>query len=72
MAISLVKLCTWFGVPRRTVYREPTNGSPGVQARFVEPMKVMNGENSASEYRTVAYLLDINKNTGQRVFQIIV
>jgi IS5 family transposase len=26
--VSLVKLCNWFGVPRRTVYYKPTKGDP--------------------------------------------
>jgi putative transposase len=69
--VSLVKLCAWFSVPRRTVYYKPTKGDPKVQAKFVEPIKAMIEENSAFGYRTVAHLLDMNKNTVQRVFQIM-
>jgi len=69
--VSLVKLCNWFGVPRRTVYYKPTKGDPKVQAQFVEPIKAMIEENPAFGYRTVAHLLDMNKNTVQRVFQIM-
>jgi len=69
--VSLVKLCNWFGVQRRTVYYKPTKGDPKVQAQFVEPIKAMIEENPAFGYRTVAHLLDMNKNTVQRVFQIM-
>jgi putative transposase len=57
--VSLVKLCAWFSVPRRTVYYKPTKGDPKVQAKFVEPIKAMIEENSAFGYRTVAHLLDM-------------
>ena len=71
VAVSLVKLCEWFGVPRRTVYYKPTKGDPKVQPQFVEPIKAMIEENPSFGYRTVAHLLDFNKNTVQRVFQIM-
>ena len=69
--ISLVKLCGWFGVPRRTVYYKPTKGDPKVQDQYVKPIKAMIEENPSFGYRTVAHLLDMNKNTVQRVFQIM-
>jgi putative transposase len=71
IVVSLVKLCRWFDVPRRTVYYRPTKAAPKTQARFVEPIKAMIEENPSFGYRTVAYLLDMNKNTVQRVFQIM-
>jgi putative transposase len=71
IVVSLVKLCRWFDVPRRTVYYRPTKAEPKVQARFVEPIKTMIEENPSFGYRTVAHLLDMNKNTVQRVFQIM-
>lgn len=69
--VSLVKLCRWFGVPRRTVYYKSTKGEPKVQEQFVKPIKAMIEENPSFAYRTVAHLLDMNKNTVQRVFQIM-
>ena len=66
--VSLVKLCGWFGVSRRTVYYKPTKGEPKVQEQFVKPIKAMIEENPSFGYRTVAHLLDMNKNTVQRVF----
>ncbi len=71
VSVSLVKLCGWFNVPRRTVYYKPTKGEPKVQSQFVEPIKAMIEENPSFGYRTVAHLLDMNKNTVQRVFQIM-
>lgn len=70
IAVSIAKLCTWFGVPRRTVYYKPTKAAPKVDDRFAVPIKAMIEENPSFGYRTVAWLLGFNKNTVQRVFQI--
>ena len=69
--VSLVKLCQWFGVARRTVYYRATKGQPKLQEQFVKPIKAMIEENPLFGYRTVAHLLDFNKNTVQRVFQLM-
>jgi len=68
--VSMSKMCQWFGVPRRTVYYRPTKAAPAVQSRFAEPIKAMIEENPSFGYRTVAHLLDFNKNTVQRIFQL--
>ena len=68
--VSLSKLCHWFAVPRRTVYYRPTKAVPKVDARFAAPIKTMIEENPSFGYRTVAHLLDFNKNTVQRIFQL--
>ena len=69
--VSLVKLCQWFGVPRRTVYYKPAKpAAPKVQPQLVEPIKQMIEEHPSFGYRTVASLLGMNKNTVQRIFQI--
>ena len=67
--VSLVKLCRWFEVPRRSVYYKPTKGAPKLQERFVAPIKAMIEQHPSFGYRTVAHLLGMNKNTVQRVFQ---
>jgi putative transposase len=67
--VSLVKLCRWFEIPRRTVYYKPTKAESKLQDRFVMPIKAMIEENPSFGYRTVAHLLGMNKNTVQRVFQ---
>ena len=69
--VSLVKLCQWFGVARRTVYYRATKAQPRLQEQFVRPIKAMIEENPSFGYRTVAHLLDFNKNTVQRVFQLM-
>ena len=69
-AVSISKLCRWFGVPRRTVYDKPVKAEPVVQERFVAPIKAMIEENPSFGYRTVAHLLGFNKNTVQRIFQL--
>jgi len=38
---------------------------------YVNPIKAMIEENPAFGYRTVAYLLGMNKNTVKRVFQLM-
>lgn len=44
VAISLVKLCQWFEIPRRTVYYHPTKGKPKLQeksrSRTLRPTKI--------------------------------
>ena len=39
--VSLVKLCQWFEVPRRTVYYRSTKAPPKVQEHLVKPIKAM-------------------------------
>ena len=68
--VSISKLCRWFGVPRRTVYYRPTKAPPKLQEHFVAPIKALIEENPSFGYRTVAHLLEFNKNTVQRVFQL--
>jgi putative transposase len=68
--VSLVKLCAWFGVPRRTVYYMPVKTAPKVDPRFAEPIQAMIEENPSFGYRTVAFLLGFNRNTVQRIFQL--
>ena len=70
IALPLTKLCAWFGVPRRTVYYKPSKAAPKVDARIAEPIKAMIEAEPSFGYRTVAWLLDFNKNTVQRIFQI--
>ena len=65
--VSLVKLCEWFGVARRTVYYRATKGQPKLQEQFVRPIKAMIEEAPFFGYRTVAHLLAFHKNTVQRV-----
>ncbi len=71
VVVSISKLCKWFNVPRRTVYYRPVKAQPVVQARFSEPIKAMIEESPSFGYRTVAQLLGFNKNTVQRVFQLM-
>ncbi|WP_043426656.1 DDE-type integrase/transposase/recombinase, partial [Curvibacter lanceolatus] len=70
IVVSLVKLCQWFQIPRRTVYYRSTKSAPKVQEHLVQPIKAMIEENPSFGYRTVAHLLGFNKNTVQRIFQI--
>lgn len=71
ITVSISKLCRWFEVPRRTVYYQPVKSERKVQARFAESIKAMIEELSSFGYRTVAHLLGFNKNTVQRIFQLM-
>ncbi len=71
ITVSIVKLCRWFGVPRRTVYYKPVKVPPKVDPKFATPIKAMIEESPSFGYRTVAHLLGFNKNTVQRVFQLM-
>jgi putative transposase len=69
--VPMTKLCRWFDVPRCTVYYKPVKSKPKVQDRFAEPIKQMIEAEPSFGYRTVASLLRFNKNTVQRVFQLM-
>ena len=71
ISVSISKLCQWFAVPRRTFYYRPTKAAPKIQERFAEPIKAVIEEHPSFGYRTVAHLLGFNKNTVQRVFQLM-
>lgn len=68
--VSMVKLCRWFGMPRRTVYYRPVKSPPTVKSELAEPIKALIEQEPSFGYRTVAGLLGMNKNTVQRIFQL--
>ena len=68
--VSLVKLCLWFDLPRRTLYYRSVKSAPKVQEHLVAPIKALIEEHPSFGYRTVAHLLGMNKNTVQRIFQL--
>jgi putative transposase len=70
VAVSTSKLCQWFDIPRRSAYYRSQRSAPKVQPCFAEPIKAMIEENPSFGYRTVAHLLNFNKNTVQRIFQL--
>ena len=70
VSVPMTKLCRWFEIPRRTLYYKPTKAEPKVQKRFEAPIKAMIDQDPSFGYRTVANLLNFNKNTVQRIFQI--
>lgn len=71
ITVSIAKLCRWFKVPRRTVYYKAVKASPKLDPQFVAPIKALIEESPSFGYRTVAHLLGFNKNTVQRVFQLM-
>jgi len=71
IAISMSKLCKWLEVPRRTAYYKPTKAAPKVNPELKAPIKALIEQEPSFGYRTVAHLLDMNKNTVQRIFQLM-
>jgi putative transposase len=71
IAVSIAKLCRWFGVPRRSVYYRPVKSAPKIDRKYAEPIKALIEESPSYGYRTVAHLLGLNKNTVQRVFRLM-
>ncbi|WP_228884922.1 IS3 family transposase [Stenotrophomonas rhizophila] len=69
-AVSMAKLCQWFGVARRSMYYKPTKAPARVKPELAEPIKNMIEAEPSFGYRTVAALLGMNKNTVQRIFQL--
>ncbi len=69
--VAISQLCRWFDVPRRTVYYKPTKAAPKVKPELATPIKALIEEEPSFGYRTVAGLLDMNKNTVQRIFQLM-
>ncbi|MEN1928111.1 hypothetical protein WCE37_03780 [Luteimonas sp. MJ250] len=59
--VSMVKLCRWFGVARRSMYYHPTKTPPKIRPELAEPIKAMIEEEPSFGYRTVAALLEMNK-----------
>ena len=70
LKVSLSRLCTWFGVARRSVYYRSHKKAAVVKACYAEPIKQLIEAEPSFGYRTVAALLGMNKNTVQRVFQL--
>jgi len=70
ISVPITKLCAWFAVPRRTVYYKPVKSTPKIQERFAAPIKHMIEAEPSFGYRTVASLLQFNKSTVQRIFQL--
>lgn len=61
--VSMVKLCRWFGVARRSVYYRSRKGVPKVCPKLATPIKALIEDEPSFGYRTVAGLLGMNKNT---------
>ena len=71
VAVSMAKLCRWFEVPRRTVYYRTVKSAPKVRPELAAPIKQMIEAEPSFGYRTVAGLLNMNKNTVQRIFRLM-
>ena len=67
VAVSMAKLCRWFGLPRRTVYYKPTKAPAKVRPELAGPIKALIEEEPSFGYRTVAGLLGMNKNTVRKL-----
>lgn len=70
VVVTISQLCRWFEVSRRTVYYRETKAPAKIQAVLADPIKALIEQEPSFGYRTVAGLLDMNKNTVQRIFQL--
>ena len=68
--VSISQLSRWFGVPRRTLYYKPTKQAPKVNPVLAKKVKELIDELPFAGYRTLAFLLGLNRNTVQRINQI--
>lgn len=68
--VSMVKLCRWFEVARRSVYYWPNKAALLVKPELAEPIKALIEEEPSFCCRALAGLLGMNKNTVQRIFRI--
>jgi putative transposase len=68
--VTVSQLCRWFEFPRRTMYYKQVKAPAKVDPALAEPIKRLIEEEPSFGYRTVAGLLDMNKNTVQRIFQL--
>ena len=68
--VSVSQLCRWLELPRRTFYYRPIKAAPRLREDLVEPVKALIEQEPSFGYRTVAGLLNMNKNTVQRIFQL--
>ena len=68
VVVSMSQLCRWFEVPKRTVYYKPCKAPPKVQERFEKPIRDIIDQYPSYGYRSVAGLLNFNKNTLQHIF----
>jgi len=50
--VSMVKLCRWFGVPRRSVYYRSTKAPAKVTPALAEPIKALIEAEPSFDYRT--------------------
>lgn len=67
----MARLCRWFGVPRRTIYYKPVKSAPWIDLEYAEPIQALIEASPSFGNRTVMHMLGVNKNTVQRVFQLM-
>lgn len=68
--MSLSQLCSWLNMPRRTLYYRSVKQAPKVNNEMKNKIKSFIDKHPDAGYRTTAWMLDLNKNTVQRIFQI--
>lgn len=68
--VTVSQLCRWFEVARRTFYYRSSKSAPKVREELATPIKALIEQEPSFGYRTVAGLLEMNKNTVQRIFQL--
>lgn len=68
-AVSIVKLCRWLGIPRRTVYYHPRRRRYALDVTRVARVKALIERFPTYGYRRLAALLGENRKPIQRILQ---
>lgn len=68
--VTLTQLSRWFSVPRRTLYYRAKQCERKVNPVIAKRIKAFINQYPEAGYRTTAWMLKLNKNTVQRIFQL--
>lgn len=68
--VSVTALCRILSVPRRTVYYQEMKQPPKLQSTLVGRIKAFIEEYPTVGYRTIAYVLGLNKNLCIQIEQV--
>ena len=68
--VSLVKLCQWLGLPRRTLYYQPRTRCRVINAALVSRVKLALERFPIYGYRRLACVLGENRKPTQRIRQV--
>ena len=68
--ISITKLCSWFGISRRTFYYKPKAKEPKIDDKKLHRIKETIEAFPTYGYRRIAFMTGINKKAVQRILKL--